>query len=69
MNGSGTGYVYRGSFVYSTAGNSEVLESACFENNPKYLFIAFTLANSVLFANFATVVKFTAVKFRRNEVL
>ena len=30
MNGSGTGYVYRGSFVYSTAGSSEVLESVGF---------------------------------------
>ena len=27
VNGSGTGYVYRGSFVYSTTGSGEVLES------------------------------------------
>ena len=32
-------------------------------NNAQYLFFAFSLANSVLFANFVTVVKFTAVKF------
>ena len=30
MNGSGTGYVYRGSFVYSTTGSGEVLESVGF---------------------------------------
>ena len=30
VNGSGTGYVYRGSFVYSTTGSSEVLESVGF---------------------------------------
>lgn len=28
-----------------------------------YLFFTFTLAYSILFNNFATVVKFTAVKF------
>ena len=33
------------------------------------LLFLFSLANSILFANFATVVKFTAVNFRRNEVL
>lgn len=30
VNGSGTGYVYRGSFVYSTTGSSDVLESVGF---------------------------------------
>lgn len=30
VNGSGVGYVYRGSFVYSTTGSSEVLESVGF---------------------------------------
>ena len=34
-----------------------------------YLFFTFTLAYSILFANFATAVNFTTVKFYWNEVL